>query len=105
MPSKAIELASFDLYKKVLIPGDPSNGIGGFLTSVAGAMAGQSLHLGALTQPPSKELQAKQQLVRLHISQGGMSCTLLLDRASSLQRPPGGGEEIHAILFGSILLR
>ena len=43
MPSKAIELASFDLYKKYLIPGDPSNGIGGFLTSVAGAMAGRVL--------------------------------------------------------------
>ena len=40
MPSKAIELASFDLYKKVLSVNKDGKGRGGVVTSLAGAMAG-----------------------------------------------------------------
>ena len=57
MPSKAIELASFDLFKKVLIPGDPSNGIGGFLVSVAGAMAGEVNNLHPICAVGTYSLQ------------------------------------------------
>ena len=43
MPSKAIELASFDMYKKTLgrlRPGGDSSHPGGLATGVAGAFAG-----------------------------------------------------------------
>lgn len=43
MPSKAIELASFDMYKKTLgrlRPGGSSSHPGGLATGVAGAFAG-----------------------------------------------------------------
>lgn len=61
MPSKAIELATFDLYKKFLIPGDPSNGVGGFLTSVAGAMAGLIPPLLACDQNAPKAAECHQE--------------------------------------------
>lgn len=40
MPSKAIELASFDLYKKLLSVNGEGKAPGGLVTSLAGAMAG-----------------------------------------------------------------
>ena len=42
MPSKAIELASFDLYKRLLSPAPSGDrrGPGGLATSVAGGLAG-----------------------------------------------------------------
>ena len=48
MPSKAIELASFDMYKKTLgklRPGGSSSHPGGLATGFAGALAGAYLHV------------------------------------------------------------
>ena len=47
MPSKAIELSAFDLYKRLLSRRDAETGLrkpaGGIATSVAGALAGTSI--------------------------------------------------------------
>lgn len=43
MPSKAIELASFDMYKKLMSRDGQSAGVAGFATSIAGGLAGPSL--------------------------------------------------------------
>ena len=48
MPSKAIELASFDMYKKTLgrlRPGGSSSHPGGLATGFAGALAGAQSHI------------------------------------------------------------
>ena len=48
MPSKAIELASFDMYKKTLgrlRPGGSSSHPGGLATGFAGALAGAHDHI------------------------------------------------------------
>ena len=60
MPSKAIELASFDMYKKTLgrlRPGGSSAHPGGFATGFAGALAGAHTYQHTSSYPPHAHVQ------------------------------------------------
>ena len=60
MPSKAIELASFDMYKKTLgrlRPGGSSAHPGGFATGFAGALAGAHSYQRTCSYPPHAHVQ------------------------------------------------
>lgn len=73
MPSKAIELASFDLYKRVLSPSTHQTAPGGLVTSIAGGLAGLYL---AFFFPPHNIMSGSSH-ERKHLSSKAMHANLL----------------------------